>query len=83
MSVPTYRILTNPKYPQFDPFLPWWRKLLGVLRIISRRRFVVQHPHHNTLVCHPKTVPIVKELLDRNHAKYTVSPLLSTVKDTK
>lgn len=79
--MPDYRILTNPKYPVFDPYQPLWRKVLGWLRLIQRPRMVIVR--NQTMYCHPAAVPAIKELLDKQGFTYSVSPMLASVEGKK
>ncbi len=78
-----YRILTNPKYPVFDPNIAWWHKLLGFLRVIPRPLFVVLHPTKPLACTHPANVEATKRFFAERGIHTTTGPLLVSLDGEK
>jgi len=81
--VTEYRIITNPRYPIYDPYRSWFVRLLGLLRIVQRPRYVVMHGSELVMWCNPANVSSVTKLLDRQGFRYTVGPALQSVQGGK
>ena len=75
----TYRIITAPHVPKYDPTQSPLRKVLGWLRLVRRARFVMLHRADAIMYCNPDSVKSLTALLMQQGYKFTVQPLLAAV----